>query len=553
MSRRQNLKIAAALGIVSLAACSPAGTSGDQQPTATASPNIIFIMTDDHGWTSNSYAADPDLGDSASDYNETPNMATLAGEGMRFSQAYTPNPICAPARHSMLFGQRATRHIYNRDETWIDRAPEWLTIPKVLKAANPEYRTAFFGKWHVGLQPELAGFDFADGMTDNQEGDSADAPVFADINFVDQEVMDAYNAEHNIDTTPANIDGRQRSVTFYESDDPKTAFSMTTRASDFIREAVADKKPFYAHVAHYAVHTAIAARPETYTHFRDKPPGEKHDNPAFAAMLFDMDASMGQLMGLVRELGIDDNTYIVVIGDNGGVAYLAQTSQIDAEANIIDSYRTKIAASNTPLRDGKHSFYEGGLRVSFIIAGPGIPANSHSDQAITGLDLLPTFAELAGFDGIPEGPLDGQSFVPLLDDSDETLFERQDPTLIFHQAGRRPGRSAVREGRYKLLKHWTMSSTIDGETLPYTLELYDLDVDLSEQNDLSGTHPEIVSDLHEKLLRHIEESNSAFEGNDHRNPMDIIMEREGFGSSRSEQLENRKPVTIEYVSPYKGD
>jgi len=260
--------------------------------------------------------------------------------------------------------------------------------------------------------------------------------------------------------------------------------------------------------------------------------------------------TIGQLMDLVRELGIEDDTYIVVIGDNGGVAYMAQTSQIDADGNVLDSYRTKIAEYNTPLRDGKHSFYEGGLRVPFIIAGPGIPANSHSDEPITGLDLLPTFAELAGYDGTPEGPFDGESFASILDGSDETIFEREDPTLIFHQAGRRPGRSAIREGRYKLVKHWTRSSTVDSERLPYTLELYDLDADLSEQNDLSGTHPEIVSDLHDKLLRHIEESNSEFEESSRRNPMDVILEREGFGSKRSEQLENRPPVTVEYVSPF---
>jgi arylsulfatase A-like enzyme len=540
-----------------LIACTDSQDMSDEPlavtPAEQTVPNIIFIITDDHGWTSNSYAADPEREDSASDYNETPHLARLAEEGIRFSQAYTPNPICAPARHSILFGQRATRHIYNRDETWIDRAPDWLTIPKVLKAANPDYRTAHFGKWHVGLQPELAGFDFTDGLTDNHEGDAAAGEVFAEINFVEQDVMDAYNVEHNIDTTPANIDGRQRSVTFYEHEDPKTVFSMTARASDFIREAVADGKPFYAHIAHYAIHFAIAARPETYTHFRDKPRGAKHDNPAFAAMLFDLDASIGQIMDLVQELGIEDNTYIVVIGDNGGVAYFAQTSQIDADANILDSYRTKIAEYNSPLRDGKHSFYEGGLRVPFIIAGPGIPSNSHSDEPITGLDLLPTFAELASYDGTPPGPLDGESFVNLLDASDETVFRRQDPTLIFHQAGRRPGRSAVREGRYKLVKNWTGSSTVDGERLPYTLELYDLDADLAEQNDLSGTHSDIVSDLHDKLLRHIEESNSEFEENSRRNPMDIILERDGLGRNRSEQLKNRKPVPVDYVSPYKSD
>jgi arylsulfatase A-like enzyme len=504
-------------------------------------------------WTSVSYRPDPELNDSASDFIETPNMATLAAQGMRFSQAYTPNPICAPARHSMLFGQRATRHIYNKDETWIDRAPDWLTIPKALKAANPEYRTAHFGKWHVGLKPALAGFDFTDGLTDNHEGDAAAGRIFAEINFVDQDVMDAYNEAHDIDITMANPDGRNRSVTFYPSEDPKTAFSLTARAAAFIREAVADGKPFYAQIAHYAVHTAMSARQESYNKFLDKAPGARHDDPAFAAMTFDLDAAIGQIATLVQALGIEGKTYIVVVGDNGGVTYMAQTSQIDADGNILDTFRTRVAAANAPLRDGKHSFYEGGIRVPFIISGPGIPANSHSDEPITGLDLLPTFAELGGYDGTFPGPLDGDSIVDLLDASAETAFERRDPTLIFHQAGRRPGRSAVREGRYKLVKIWARPSQVGGETLPHTLELYDLETDLGEQNDLSATHSEIVADLHDKLMRHIEESNSEFEENSRRNPMDIILERDGLGRNRSEQLKNRKPVTVDYVSPYKSD
>lgn len=543
------------LAAFALPACN-AGNTGGTEPSVEAtkpSPNIILIITDDQGWTSVSYRSDPELSESASDFIETPHLDALAHSGMRFSQGYTPNPICAPARHSILFGQRATRHIYNRDATWIDRAPGWLTIPKAIKAANPEYRTAHFGKWHVGLKPQLAGFDYTDGLTDNHEGDAAAGRLFAELNFVEQDVMDAYNEAHNIDTTLANPDGRDRSVTFYLSEDPKTVFSLTARASAFIREAATDGKPFYAHIAHYAIHTAMAAREESYNKFLDKAPGKKHDDPAFAAMTFDLDAAIGQVVNLVNELGIADNTYIVVIGDNGGVAYMAQTSLIDADGKILDTFRTGVAEANAPLRDGKHSFYEGGLRVPFIFAGPGIPANSHSAEPVTGLDLLPTFAEFAGFEGTPPGPLDGDSIVDLLDASEDTVFERHDPTLIFHQAGRRPGRSAVREGRYKLVKLWTRPSEVGGETLPYTLELYDLETDLGEQNDLSETHPEVVADLHDKLLRHIEESNSEFEDNPRRNPMDIILEREGMGSSRREQLQNRRPVAVDYVSPYRED
>jgi arylsulfatase A-like enzyme len=497
---------------------------------AESSPNFILIITDDQGWTSVSYRSDPNRADSASDFIETPNMDALAALGMRFSQGYTPNPICAPARHSMLFGQNAMRHIYNRDETWIDRAPDWL-----------------------GLEPELAGFDFTDGLTDNHEGDSAAGWVFADINFMDQDVMDAWNEANGIDTTLVNPEGRDRSVTFYTHDDPKAAFSLTARASAFIREAVADGKPFYAHIAHYAIHTAMAARAETYARFRDKPPGVKHDDPAFAAMTFDMDESIGQVLDLVDKLGIADNTYIVLVGDNGGVEYMAQTTHIDADLNILGSFRTQVAEANAPLRDGKHSFYEGGLRVPFLIAGPNIAPNSHSSEPVTGLDLLPTFARLAGFDDDLPGPLDGDSLVALIDSSDETAFERKDPTLIFHQAGRRPGRSAVREGRYKLVKHWSSSSEVGGEHLPYTLELYDLEEDIGEQNDLSVTFPEITADLHNKLQRFIAETNSEFEENPRKDPMGIIQERAGMGGSRSEQVSNRKPVALEYVSPYRGN
>lgn len=544
---------------LTITACKPETESTGQvaatEPETTeaaASPNIIFIITDDQGWTSVSYPSNPERDDSASDYFETPNMATLASEGMRFTQAYTPAPICAPARHATLFGQRTTRHIYNRDASWIDRAPDWLTIPKAIKAANPEYRAAHFGKWHVGLKPKAAGFDFTDGLTDNEEGDSHAGSVFADINFIDQEQMDAYNKAHGIDTTPVNPDQRDRSITFYTHEDPKTAFSLTARASAFIREAVADGKPFYAHIAHYAVHTANSARKDSYARFQAKTPGAKHDDASFGAMLFDLDAAIGQIMDLVKELGIEDNTYIVVISDNGGVAHFSQTSQIDAKANILSTFRTRIPWNNTPLREGKHSYYEGGLRVPFLISGPNIKPNSHSDEPITGLDLLPTFARLAGYDGTFEGPLDGQSLVPLIDGSDETVFEREDPTLIFHQAGRRPGRSAVREGKYKLVKHWTRRSEINGETQPYTLELYDLDADIGEQNDLSATHPDIVADLHTKLLQHIAESNGEFEDNPRKDPMGIIEERDGLGSNRKERVKNREPVVVEYVSPYKA-
>ena len=167
MHRRTFLRNAASSTAYCLAgpALARAADAGD-------APNIIFIMTDDQGWTSVSYHSDPDVPESQSDYIETPRMAQAARDGMRFTDAYAPNPICAPTRHSLMFGQNAARHVYGKDLNWVRKTPNWLTVPRAIKAANPEYRTAHFGKWHIGVMPKELGFDFSDGLSSNAQGDT---------------------------------------------------------------------------------------------------------------------------------------------------------------------------------------------------------------------------------------------------------------------------------------------------------------------------------------------------------------------------------------------
>src|SRR5680860_314235 len=131
------------------------------------SPNIIFILTDDQGWTHTSHRADPDIPESKSDYYETPNMDKLAESGVLFTEGYAPNPICSPTRNSIMFGQNAARHMYSKDVDWYKNTGDWLTIPRAIKKANPDYRTAHFGKWHIAMEPSDAGFDYDDGMTSN--------------------------------------------------------------------------------------------------------------------------------------------------------------------------------------------------------------------------------------------------------------------------------------------------------------------------------------------------------------------------------------------------
>ena len=127
------------------------------------SPNIIFILTDDQGWTHTSHRADPAILESKSDFFETPNMDRLATSGLLFTQGYAPNPICSPSRNSLMFGQNGARHIYNKDADWYKKTSDWLTIPRAIKKANPAYKTAHFGKWHIAMEPKDAGFDYDDG------------------------------------------------------------------------------------------------------------------------------------------------------------------------------------------------------------------------------------------------------------------------------------------------------------------------------------------------------------------------------------------------------
>jgi len=508
-------------------------------------PNFIFILTDDQGWTSVSYRSDPDLPDSKSDYLETPHMARAARMGMRFTDGYAPNPICSPTRHSILFGQNAARHVYSKDLDWARKARRWLTIPKVLKEANPAYRTAHFGKWHVGLLPEEIGFDYSDGPTSNSAGETVNG-VYRDKDGA-EENLERYNTKHGI--TPPTINGRfSEFPVYYSDDDPKSAFGITRRAAAFMRECVSDGNPFFAYVAHFATHVDMVSTKETYEHFKNKPKGEKHDNPFYAAMLKDMDTSIGRILDLVNELGIQDNTYIFIMGDNGGVQHFAQTAALADETNeVVGSHETAVVWRNLPLRHGKHEFYEGGIRVPFLVVGPDVDPNTVCRVPVTGLDLLPTFADLAGRTMDLPAYIDGGSLGPVLRNRGRGTVERSRDSLFFHQAANRIPISAVRTGNYKLVKHWLaeepgdVTSQYVGQKL---LELYDLSKDLGERNDLSDAMPELTKVLHGELLEFLEQVNGETEYTRRRSSYGKMLDAHGFGSSKTIMA---KP---EYQSPF---
>lgn len=467
------------------------------QLTAQKSPNIIFILTDDQGWNHVSYHADPDLAASKSDYFETPHMAAFAEAGMRFTDGYAPNPICAPTRHSVLFGQNAARHIYNQNHDWYKTAQQKLTIPKVIKMANAEYRTAHFGKWHVALHPSLAGYDLHDGLTSNSAGE-----IFG---------HDIINAkEHNAETNallkannaanPLNL--KQGKPTLYwNEENPKDIFGITKRGIEFMDRCIADAKPFYLQLSHYATHLSLSARKETYQEFKNKPKGAVHESAEFGAMLKDLDAGIGMIINHLREKGIADNTYIFIMGDNGGRGSLNKVAIMNNDKNIMDAFYPTTNMRNEPLRDGKHSFYEGGLKVPFLVMGPDVASGRVSRTPVTGLDLLPTFYELAGGQETLEN-VDGGSIASLIHDVNVKNIDRPKKALIFHQGSHRPPRSAIRVNDYKLIKYWSQENKYANTP---KVELFYLREDPFEKNDLTISSPDKTNELLSQLLEALEE------------------------------------------------
>ncbi|MCK0134930.1 sulfatase [Arenibacter sp. S6351L] len=466
------------------------------------SPNIIFILTDDQGWTQTSHRADPNIPESKSDYYETPNMDLLAESGVLFTEGYAPNPICSPSRNSLMFGQNGARHIYNKDADWYKKTTNWLTIPRAIKKANPAYRTAHFGKWHIAMEPKDAGFDYNDGMTSNSGGE-----IFGDgfLNIKEYtKAADKYMKD-NKEENPSNAKRAGKPSGHWDDKNAKDIFGITKRAKDFMKESVAEGKPFYVQLSHYAAHLSLVSQKETYEYFKNKKPGERHTNPEFGAMLKDLDTGVGMIMDFVKEMEIEDNTYIFLMGDNGGRLSLNQIAVIDENKELVNAYYSTQHNRNLPLRDGKHSFYEGGIRVPFMAVGPGIKANRVSRTPVTGLDFLPTFTELAGGNVEMTDAIDGGNMVPLLLNEKIEKVERNSEYLIFHQGSHRKPRSAIRKGDFKLIKYWSKETKYKNTP---KVELFNIKEDLGETTNIIEKYPEIARELETELNKFLTKTNA---------------------------------------------
>lgn len=407
-------------------------------------PNIIFMLTDDQGWT--------DLRSFGSGYYETPNIDRLATQGMRFTAAYSACTVCSPSRASIMTGQYPARlHITD----WIAghkrpyaklKVPDWTlflstnicNVASTLKAAG--YTTASIGKWHLGgpaYWPEKQGFDC------NIGGYGKGQPP-------------SYFAPYNIPTLKEGPDGE------FLSD------RLTTEAIAFIKKN--KDSPFFIYFPHYAVHTPLMAKKEVIEKYKGKSdPKGLHKNPTYAGLIESVDDSMGRILKVLEDLKLADNTIIVYTSDNGGL---------------------KGVTSNAPLRAGKGSAYEGGVRVPLIITWPGVTKpGSTCEVPVIGTDFFPTLLEIAGVPVPAHHVVDGESLVPLLTASGS--LKRK--AIYWHYPHYHPGGAtpygAIREGDFRLVEFYEDNHT----------ELYNLKDDVGEAKDLATTHPQKAKELQEKL------------------------------------------------------
>jgi arylsulfatase A-like enzyme len=406
-----------------------------------APPNVVFILTDDQGWNALSIPMDPKIPGSGSTWFETPHTSKLAREGMRFSMAYSPAPTCGPSRTSIQYGQSPTAV-----GKFAEKVPTNLPVAgdamvQRLKAAHPTYRAAHYGKWHQRTRtPEELGYDDSDGQTMNAEGNR---------------------------TTPK---------------DPKLLFSMAKRTNAFIEEQAKAKRPFFVQVSFYANHLAYQALPETRQKYEAKQKGrtEYHNSPLWAAMNEDMDTAVGQILDKLEEMGVADNTFVIYTADNG-YELKKDSGKPVSERKFYKGH---------PLRSHKYMISEGGLRVPFIVRGPGIPAGTSSREPVVGWDIMPTVLDMAGAaDQIP-AHVEGGSLLSHCTSGGKAPVKRRDPFMVFRYTKTHGALDvAIMQDGYKLMRELKSGKE----------HLWSLWDDLGESNNLIDKQPEKAALLRRNL------------------------------------------------------
>ena len=429
-------------------------------PAETPSMNVVLFLIDDLGWK--------DLGCQGSDYYQTPNIDQLAAEGTRFTDAYAACALCSPTRASVMTGKYPARLMLTqwlpagrwspkenkkREGRFLRELPlEEFTLAETLRDAG--YVTLHVGKWHLGgppfSLPAQHGFDV------NVAGSEHGSPGG---------YFYPYTGKWTVPTTGSP-------VVKTTLPDGKKGEYLTDRLTDEAIALIRQNKdgPFFLYFPHYAVHSPLQAKPSMIDRYEAIPEKERQGQPAYAAMVESVDQSVGRVMDVLSELGLDDHTMVIVTSDNGGLAK---------------------ATNHAPLRANKGSHYEGGIRVPMIIKAPGTSKQGSVNSApVITNDLYPTILDMVGLPLRPHQHQDGVSLSALL--KGEKALDRE--ALFWHyphynQHPHSAPASIIRRDSWKLIEFLET-----GE-----IELYNLASDIGETKDQSESQPELARNLLAKL------------------------------------------------------
>jgi arylsulfatase A-like enzyme len=452
----------------------------------TKPPNIVFILADDLGWS--------DLGCQGSAYYETPHIDRLAETGMRLD-AYYHCQNCQPTRAALMTGQHGARTgVYTvggidrfdwsgrplRPVDNVAQLPIDLSIlPQPLKEAG--YATGLFGKWHLGESgdhhPARRGFD---------------------------EAIVSSGSHFRFNTNPP-VDYPEGSY---------LADFLTDLAEDFIGRH--KDGPFFLYLPHFGVHSPYQAKDDLTAAFKAKEPSGGHRDPVYAAMIASVDGSVGRVVAKLETLGLADDTVVIFSSDNGGVGGYGREG-LTGSRDVTD---------NAPLRHGKGSLYEGGIRVPFIVSWPGVTTpGAVCAEPAQHVDILPTIIEIAGARA-PDQIQDGLSLVPVFRDPSarlgrEAVFQHFPGYL---GSGKDQWRTTpvgvVHSGGFKLMEFFE-----DGR-----LELYNLKEDIGETRNLAVSQPEKAAELHARMKAWREAVNAPMPAT---NEGSVPTKREGKGKAKA--------------------
>ena len=418
-------------------------------------PNIVLIVADDLGWSDLSYMG--------STYYETPNIDKLSKSGMTFYNGYASAANCAASRATLLSGKYNTDHgiytVKNSDrgskktrklipiETKTTLDLDFFVIPEMLKDLG--YINGHFGKWHlgdIGFHPENSGFDVNIGG--NKHG--GPGSYFAPYPYVKLE------------------------------DETKGEY-LTDRIGDEVVKFIEINKEnnFFAYVPFFSVHTPIQSKTDYQKKYRNKDSNEYHNRADYAGMIQSLDENVGKIIDKIDALNLSENTLIIFTSDNGGIRAIS------------DQY---------PLRAGKGSYYEGGIRVPLIFSWKGkIDAESESYERVSNVDFYPTIKKLVGYSKSVD--FDGEDLNPIF--NDKKLRERElyfhfpvylEPYSVKRDGGRDP-LFRTRPGTVIIKDNWKLHHYYEDNQF----ELYNLEKDISESNNLIDINIEKKDELLSKL------------------------------------------------------